>query len=130
MKNKIIRTIVVMLLITFSVTVISCTNNKDIKKEIKISIEDPGNKLLIQNNLIGKTYVSKYFKITIVEPNSKIDYKIVIENSGNSIDPKMEIIDPNVPKSSENDIIVRQIPDNVSKDISDFIKMVNKNSKK
>jgi len=130
MKIKIITTLVLILLFTISIPLVSCNNSKNIKKEIKISIEDPGNNLLTPNNLIGKTYTSKNFKIIIVEPNSQIDYKIIIENSGNNIDPKMEIIDPNESNYTENSKLNKQIPDNVSKEISDFIQTVNKNSKK
>ena len=130
MKIKIITTLVLILLFTISIPLVSCNNSKNIKKEIKISIEDPGNNLLTPNNLIGKTYTSKNFKIIIVEPNSQIDYKIIIENSGNNIDPKMEIIDPNESNYTENSKLNKQIPDNVSKEISDFIQNLNKNSKK
>jgi len=130
MKIKIITTLVLILLFTISIPLVSCNNSKNIKKEIKISIEDPRNNLLTPNNLIGKNYTSKNFKIIIVEPNSQIDYKIIIENSGNNIDPKMEIIDPNESNYTENSKLNKQIPDNVSKEISDFIQTVNKNSKK
>jgi len=129
MKSKIISALMLILLVVLSLQLLSC-KNQNIKKEIKISIEDPGNKLLLPNNFIGKTYISKNFKIIIVEPNSQIDYKVIIENPENNTDPKMEIIDPNVPKYSENDDLINKIPDNVSKDISEFIKTVNKNSKK
>jgi len=129
MKSKIVSALILMLLIVFSLQISSCNGNK-IKKEIKISIEDPENNLLPSNRLIGKTYISKLFKIIIVKPNSHIDYKIIIENTGNNIDPKMKIINPNVPQYDGNDNLINQIPDDISNEISDFIKTVNKNSKK
>ena len=129
MTKKIILFFIVSGLLLLSFELVSCTK-EIVQKEVKISIDDPEKILSLNNMIIGKTYISKNYKIVIVEPNAKTDYKIKIIKSNNNVDPNMEIVDPNISNPTGDEMIDNSVPDDVSKDIKKFIKTIEKNSVK
>jgi hypothetical protein len=128
MKNYFVFLIAVIISIDiFSFSLTSCSKKEDQVKEIYISIEDPENILSNKNEIIGEELVGEKYKIKIVKPNEKINFKILMIKPEKSTDPNMIIVDPNKSTTEENGKIDNTVPEDVSTQIKDFIKKIEKN---